>query len=66
MTHMLRSYVMVAIAMLTACDQKPKVESKPPQIFTQERGALDKAKDVENTVEQQAAETRKKIDDAEK
>ncbi len=66
MTHTLRICTLVVIAILAACDQKPKVEPKLPQIFTQERGALDKAKGVENTVEQQAAETRKKIDNAEK
>jgi hypothetical protein len=66
MTCARRACMLVVIVILAACDRKPKVESKPPQIFKQERDVLEKAKGVENTVEQQAAETRKNIDDAAK
>ena len=66
MTRTLRACTLIVMAILAACDQKPKVESKAPQMFKQERDALEKAKGVENTVEQQAAETRKNIDDAAK
>lgn len=51
---------------LTACDSGPKAQSKPPQIFKEERQALDKAKGVQDTVDKQAEEERKKIDDASK
>lgn len=51
---------------LTACDSGPKAQSKPPQIFKEERQALDKAKGVQDTVDKQAEEQRKKIDEASK
>ena len=51
---------------LTACDSGPKAQSKPPQIFKEERQALDKAKGVQDTVDKQAEEQRKKIDEVSK
>jgi hypothetical protein len=51
---------------VAACDSRPKTESKPAQIFQEQRQALDKAKGVQDTVDKQAAEQRKKIDEASK
>jgi hypothetical protein len=57
---------LAAVIVLAACDQKPKVAPKPQQIFKQEREALDQAKGVQNTLDSQAAEARKKLEEAEK
>lgn len=47
---------------LTACGAH---DDKPAKIAEPQREALDKAKAIDNTVQQQADEQRKKIDDAE-
>jgi uncharacterized lipoprotein YbaY len=57
---------LAAATLLAACDQKPKVEPKPPQILKREREALEQAKGVQSTIDRQAAEARKKLEDAEK
>lgn len=55
-------YILLAIALLlTACD-KPAA----PKIAAPQREALEKAKAVDQTVQNATAESKKKIDDAEK
>lgn len=55
-------YILLAIAlMLTACDKPPT-----PKIAAPQREALDKAKGVDQAVQQSAEESRKKIEEAEK
>jgi hypothetical protein len=51
---------------LSACDTGPKAEPKAPQIFKEERQALDRAKGVQDTIDKQAEEQRRKIEDASK
>ena len=55
-------YILLAIALLlTACD-KPAA----PKIAAPQREALEKAKAVDQTVQNATSESKKKIDDAEK
>ena len=55
-------YILLAIALLlTACD-KPVA----PKIAAPQREALEKAKAVDQTVQNATSESKKKIDDAEK
>ncbi|MHB1238587.1 MAG: hypothetical protein ACYCY7_13605 [Gallionella sp.] len=55
-------YILLAIALLlTACD-KPAA----PKIAAPQREALEKAKAIDQTVQNATAESKKKIDDAEK
>lgn len=55
-------YILLAIALLlTACD-KPAA----PKIAAPQREALEKAKAVDQAVQNATAESKKKIDDAEK
>jgi uncharacterized lipoprotein YajG len=55
-------YFVLAVALLLAACDKPSV----PKIAAPQREALDKAKAVDQTVQQNAEEERKKIEDAEK
>ena len=65
--RLLRALPLACIALAaTACDSGPKAQSKPAQIFKEERQALDKAKGVQDTVDKQAEEQRRKIDEASK
>ena len=55
-------YILLAIVLLfTACDKPPT-----PKIAAPQREALEKAKGVEQTVQKEADESQKKIDDATK
>lgn len=58
--------VIMTIALLSGCDNRPKTEPQPATIFKEEREALDKAKGVQQTIDRQAEEQRKKMDEAEK
>jgi len=58
--------VMVAAVLLSGCDNRPKTEPPPATIFKEERQALEKAKGVQQTIDRQAEEQRKKMDEAEK
>lgn len=58
--------VIMAAILLSGCDHRPKTEPQPATIFKQEREALDKAKGVQQTIDRQAEEQRKKMDEAEK
>lgn len=53
--------VLILIVTLTACGEPPP----PPDIIKAQREALDKAKGVEQTLQQQAEDTQKKIHEAE-
>ncbi len=57
---------MTVAALLGGCDNRPKTEPQPAALFKEERQALDKAKGVQQTLDRQAEEQRKKIDEAEK
>ena len=56
--------VTIAAALLGSCDNRPKTEPQPATLFKEERQALDKAKGVQQTLDRQAEEQRKKIDEA--
>ncbi|MEO6697222.1 MAG: hypothetical protein ABIN45_04380 [Gammaproteobacteria bacterium] len=58
--------VILAAILFSGCDNRPKTEPEPATIFKEERQALDKAKGVQQTIDRQAEEQRKKIDEAEK
>ncbi len=66
------SLLLVALAVvITACDssQPPPQEQKPPRketVFDPLTSTIDRAKGVQQTVDDQAAEQRKKIEAAEK
>jgi hypothetical protein len=66
------SLLLVALAMvLTACGgAQPPAEERPPQrkqtVFDPLTSTLDRAKGVQQTVDDQAAEQRKKLEAAEK
>lgn len=53
--------MLILIVTLTACGESPP----PPDIIKAQREALDKAKGVEQTLQQQAEDTQKKIHEAE-
>lgn len=53
----------ITLAVLCGCDNKPKNEPQPPQIFKEELKALDKAKGVEDAIGKQAEEQRKQIEE---
>jgi len=56
-------YLIFAIALLlTACDNS----TPAPKIAATQRDALDKAKQVDQMVQQNTEDTKKKIEDAEK
>jgi hypothetical protein len=55
-------YILLAVALfLTACDKPPT-----PKIAATQREALDKAKAVDQVVQKNAEEEKKKVEDAEK
>jgi len=55
-------YILLALALLlTACDKPPT-----PKIAAPQREVLDKAKAVDQAVQQNTEEEKKKIEDAEK
>lgn len=55
-------YILLAITLIfAACDKPPT-----PKIAAPQREALEKAKGVEQTVQKEAEESQKKIDDAAK
>lgn len=58
--------VIMAATLSSGCDNRPKTEPQPATIFKEERQALDKAKGVQLTIDRQAEEQRKKMDEAEK
>ena len=56
----------LSATLLSGCDNRPKTEPQEATIFKEQRQALDKAKGVQQTIDHQAEEQRKKIDEAEK
>ena len=56
--------VTMAATLLSSCDNRPKTEPQTATLFKEERQALDKAKGVQQTIDRQAQEQRKKIDEA--
>jgi predicted small lipoprotein YifL len=65
------SFLLMALVALTACGSSPPPpqEQKPPRketVFDPLTGTIDRAKGVQQTVDDQAAEQRKKIEAAEK
>lgn len=58
--------VIMAATLLSGCDNRPETEPQPATIFKEEREALDKAKGVQQTIDRQTEEQRKKMDEAEK
>ena len=59
------SFILAAVLSLGACD-KAKDEPPPVKIFQEERQALDKAKGVQQTLDQQQQKDRKQIEDQSK
>jgi hypothetical protein len=56
-------YILLAVVLLlTACDKSPTV----PKIAAPQREALEKAKGVDQAVQKETEESKKKIEDAEK
>ncbi|MFA7279249.1 MAG: hypothetical protein WC100_04065 [Sterolibacterium sp.] len=57
--------LMTMLTMLVGCDSKPKVAplSQPPQIIQDQKQALDDTKSVGDSLEKQAAEQRKKLEE---
>jgi lipopolysaccharide export LptBFGC system permease protein LptF len=55
-------YILLALALLLAACDKPAA----PQIAAPQRAVLDNAKAVDQMVQQNTAETKQKVDDAEK
>lgn len=59
----------LAAALLGGCDNKPKTEPPPPplpQMIQDQKQALDSAKGMGDTLDKQAAEQRKRIEEATK
>lgn len=52
-----------ATAVLGGCDSRPKNEPPPAKLFKEDREALEKAKGVQQTVDQQSEEAKKKIEE---
>ncbi|HLA74732.1 MAG TPA: hypothetical protein VJM76_02320 [Gammaproteobacteria bacterium] len=58
---------LIAAATVTACEptpKPPKVEDQSSALFTEQRQALDDANGVQQTLDQQEQERRKKLDEA--
>lgn len=55
-------YILIAVTLLFAACDKPAT----PKIAEPQREALEKAKDIEQTVQKEAEEASKKIEDATK
>lgn len=58
--------LIMAAVLLSGCDGRPETEPQPAALFKEERETLDKAKGVQQTIDRQAEEQRKKIEEAEK
>ncbi len=58
--------LMTTLCVVAGCDSKPKVAplSQPPQIIQDQKQALDNAKGAGDSLEKQAEEQRKKIEEA--
>lgn len=58
----------IAVAVLAGCNNKPQSEAKPqpPQFIQEQKQALDKAKGVGDTLDKQAEEQKKQVEDATK
>jgi len=57
----MRYVIFVALLLLAACD---KPSTPPPQIAAPQREALEKAREVDQVVQDQAAAAQKQIDEA--
>jgi len=65
--RVLRSGLILAVLFsLGACNSKAKDEQPPVKIFQEERQALDKAKGVQQTLEQQQQKDSKQIEEQSK
>jgi outer membrane lipoprotein-sorting protein len=64
---MIRALLLLPLALyLGACGQKNEQAAAPPaKIFKEQREALDKAKAVQDTVNQQAEQAKQKLEEAE-
>ena len=58
----MKYFVLVVVLLLNACDNS----SSAPKIAAPQRDALEKAKGVDQTLQNAADETKQKIEDAEK
>lgn len=56
----------LALAVLAGCNDKPKNQAQPLQIIQEQKQALDQAKGVGDTLDKQAEEQKKQIDEAAK
>jgi len=56
-------FILAAVLSLGACNDKAKDAPPPVKIFQEERQALDKAKGVQQTLDQQQQKDRKQIED---
>lgn len=56
----------IMLAGLAGCNDKPKNQAQPPQMIKEQRQALDQAKDVGDTLAQQAEAQRKQLEEATK
>ena len=64
---MLKSgFILAMVFSLSACNDKTKDAPPPVKIFQEERQALDKAKGVQQTLDQQQQKDRKQIEDQSK
>lgn len=65
MAAILRMFLVLfaATAFLVGCESKPKNEPPPAKLFKEDREALEKAKGVQQTVDQQSEEAKKKIEE---
>ena len=59
-------FILATVFLLGACNDKAKNEPPPVKIFQEERQALDKAKGVQQTLDQQEQKDRKQIEDQSK
>ena len=58
----MKYFLLVVVLMLNACDNS----SSAPKIAAPQRDALEKAKGVDQTIQNAADQTKQKIEDAEK
>ena len=63
---MRRIAIVVLLFSVAACDSKPKNGPPPVQIFKEQIQSVDKAKGVEQTLEQGAQQRREKTEENEK
>jgi hypothetical protein len=64
---MMRALLLLPVVLYVgACGQKTEqAVAPPPKIFKQQREALDRAKAVQDSVDQQAEQARRKLEEAE-